>query len=129
MTDCAITCPRIAGPARSGRSIRTLILTAAAGSGCGSTWCLLPSATALICSAASVFDPLQSGCRWRVILVFIASTTNVAKQYDVAFVGNVFPLSPAQSRGIIQRRYRNSFVGQRYFDEMARTYWGCSHCV
>ncbi len=47
---------------------------------------------------------------------------DVAKQYDVAFVGNVFPGPRAELLGIIQRRYRNSFVGQRYFEEMACAY-------
>ncbi len=47
---------------------------------------------------------------------------DVAKQYDVAFVGNVFPGPRGELLGIIQRRYRNSFVGQRYFEEMACAY-------
>ncbi len=47
---------------------------------------------------------------------------DVAKQFDVAFVGNVFPGPRADLLGIIQRRYHNSFVGQCYFEEMARTY-------
>ncbi len=57
----------------SGRSIRTLILTAAARRRRGSTWCLLRSETALIYSEASACSPLH-GCRWLVIPVFIAST-------------------------------------------------------
>ncbi len=47
---------------------------------------------------------------------------DVAKQYDVAFVGNVFPGPRGDLLGLIQRRYRSSFVGQCYFDDMARTY-------
>ena len=44
------------------------------------------------------------------------------KQYDVAFVGNVFSGPRADLLTLIQRRYRSSFVGNRYFDEMAQTY-------
>jgi GT2 family glycosyltransferase/2-polyprenyl-3-methyl-5-hydroxy-6-metoxy-1,4-benzoquinol methylase len=47
---------------------------------------------------------------------------DVAKQYDVAFVGNIFPGPRGDLLGLIQRRYRNSFIGQCYFDDMARTY-------
>ena len=47
---------------------------------------------------------------------------DVAKQYDVAFVGNVFPGPRADLLELIRRRYPNSFVGQCYFEEMARTY-------
>ncbi len=47
---------------------------------------------------------------------------DLPKQYDVAFVGNVFPGPRADLLTLIQRRYRNSFVGNRYFDEMAQTY-------
>ena len=47
---------------------------------------------------------------------------DLAKQYDVAFVGNLFPGPRGELLGLIQRRYHNSFVGRCYFDEMARTY-------
>ena len=47
---------------------------------------------------------------------------DVAKQYDVAFVGNIFPGPRGDLLSLIQRRYRNSFVGQCYFDDIARTY-------
>ena len=47
---------------------------------------------------------------------------DVAKQHDVAFVGNIFPGPRGDLLSLIQRRYRNSFVGQCYFDDMARTY-------
>ena len=46
----------------------------------------------------------------------------LAKQYDVAFVGNIFPGPRGDLLALIQRRYPNSFVGQCYFDDMARTY-------
>src|SRR5438552_985807 len=36
----------------------------------------------------------------------------VAKRYDVAFVGNVFPGPRAELLDLIRRRYPNSFVGQ-----------------
>jgi len=47
---------------------------------------------------------------------------DLAKQYDVAFVGNISPGPRADLLALIQRRYRNSFVGNCYFDDMARTY-------
>ncbi len=46
----------------------------------------------------------------------------VAKQYDVAFVGNVFPGPREELLHLIQRQHRSAFIGQCYFDEMARTY-------
>ncbi len=45
-----------------------------------------------------------------------------AKQFDVAFVGNIFPGPRADLLALIQRRYKNTFIGQAYFDDMARTY-------
>ncbi len=47
---------------------------------------------------------------------------DVARQFDVAFVGNIFPGPRGELLDLIRRRYRNSFVGQAYFDDMARTY-------
>jgi len=44
------------------------------------------------------------------------------KRYDVAFVGNLFPGPRSDLTRLIQERYPDSFVGQRYFEEMARTY-------
>jgi O-antigen biosynthesis protein len=44
------------------------------------------------------------------------------KQFDVCFVGHVFPGARAELLDLVQRRFRNSFVGQRFFEEMARTY-------
>jgi hypothetical protein len=44
------------------------------------------------------------------------------KRYDVAFVGNVFPGPRADLLDRIQRRFRNTFVGRCYFEDMARTY-------
>jgi 2-polyprenyl-3-methyl-5-hydroxy-6-metoxy-1,4-benzoquinol methylase len=46
----------------------------------------------------------------------------VAKQYDIAFVGNVFPGARADLLNLLRRRYPNSFIGQCYFEEMAGTY-------
>jgi glycosyltransferase involved in cell wall biosynthesis/tetratricopeptide (TPR) repeat protein/2-polyprenyl-3-methyl-5-hydroxy-6-metoxy-1,4-benzoquinol methylase len=46
----------------------------------------------------------------------------IATQYDVAFVGNVFPGPRQELLELIRRRHRNVFIGQCYFDEMARTY-------
>jgi 2-polyprenyl-3-methyl-5-hydroxy-6-metoxy-1,4-benzoquinol methylase len=47
---------------------------------------------------------------------------DVAKRYDVAFVGNIFPGPRVELLGLIHRQYSHSFIGQCYFDEMARTY-------
>jgi GT2 family glycosyltransferase/2-polyprenyl-3-methyl-5-hydroxy-6-metoxy-1,4-benzoquinol methylase len=47
---------------------------------------------------------------------------DVAKQYDVAFVGNVFPGPREEFLDLIRRKYRNAFIGQCYFDDMAKTY-------
>ena len=46
----------------------------------------------------------------------------VEKRWDICFVGNLFPGPRAELLDLIQRRYPNHFVGQRYFEEMARTY-------
>ncbi len=46
----------------------------------------------------------------------------VAKNWDVSFVGNLFPGERAQLLELLHKRYPRSFVGQRYFEEMARTY-------
>jgi O-antigen biosynthesis protein len=47
---------------------------------------------------------------------------DVEKRYDVAFVGNVFPGPREELLARIRWRYPQSFIGQRYFDDMARTY-------
>ena len=47
---------------------------------------------------------------------------DVAKQYDVAFVGNVFPGPRADLLELIRRTVSRSFIGKGYFEEMARTY-------
>jgi GT2 family glycosyltransferase/SAM-dependent methyltransferase len=46
----------------------------------------------------------------------------VPKRYDVAFVGNVFPGERADLLQLIGRRYPATYVGNRYFEEMRRTY-------
>ena len=46
----------------------------------------------------------------------------VDKQYDVSFVGNVFPGPRADLLNLLRRKFPNSFIGQCYFEEMARTY-------
>jgi hypothetical protein len=46
----------------------------------------------------------------------------VDKQYDIAFVGNVFPGPRAELLNLVRRKCRSAFVGQCYFDDMARTY-------
>ena len=47
---------------------------------------------------------------------------DVPKQSDVAFVGHIFPGPRADLLNLIRRKYPNSFIGQCYFEEMARTY-------
>jgi GT2 family glycosyltransferase/tetratricopeptide (TPR) repeat protein/2-polyprenyl-3-methyl-5-hydroxy-6-metoxy-1,4-benzoquinol methylase len=47
---------------------------------------------------------------------------DVAKQFDVSFVGNLFPGPRADLVDLLQRHFPNTFVGQRYFEEMAETY-------
>jgi SAM-dependent methyltransferase len=46
----------------------------------------------------------------------------VEKAFDVCFVGNVFPGERADLLRLLQGHFPNTFVGQRYFEEMARTY-------
>src|SRR5262249_48000855 len=49
----------------------------------------------------------------------------VRKQYDVAFVGNVFPGPRAELLELIGQHFRNTFVGNCYFEELAKTYSAC----
>jgi GT2 family glycosyltransferase/tetratricopeptide (TPR) repeat protein len=44
------------------------------------------------------------------------------KQYDACFVGHVFPGPRAELIALIERHFRSTFVGQRFFEDMARTY-------
>ena len=46
----------------------------------------------------------------------------LSKQWDISFVGNLFPGPRAELLELLQRRFRNCFIGQRFFEEMARTY-------
>jgi DUF based on E. rectale Gene description (DUF3880) len=46
---------------------------------------------------------------------------DVAKPYDVAFVGNIFPGPREDLLAPIRWKYPKSFLGRRYFDEMAHT--------
>lgn len=47
---------------------------------------------------------------------------DVPKRYDVAFVGNVFPGPRADLLALVRRRFRDTFVGNAYFEDMARAY-------
>jgi O-antigen biosynthesis protein len=47
---------------------------------------------------------------------------DVAKEFDLCFVGNVFPGVRATLLALLQRYYPKAFVGRRYFEEMARVY-------
>jgi FkbM family methyltransferase len=47
---------------------------------------------------------------------------DVAKTFDLCFVGHLFAGPRAELVELLQRHFRNSFVGQRFFEEMAETY-------
>jgi FkbM family methyltransferase len=47
---------------------------------------------------------------------------DVAKEYDVCFVGHLFAGPRADLLDLLRRRFPRHFVGERYFEEMARTY-------
>jgi O-antigen biosynthesis protein len=47
---------------------------------------------------------------------------DLPKRFDVTFIGNLLPGPRTELVELIQREFPNSFVGQRYFDEMARAY-------
>ncbi|HUT93884.1 MAG TPA: glycosyltransferase [Thermoguttaceae bacterium] len=47
---------------------------------------------------------------------------DVPKEFDVCFVGNVSPGRRAELIALIRHRFSNVFVGQRYFDDMAKVY-------
>jgi 2-polyprenyl-3-methyl-5-hydroxy-6-metoxy-1,4-benzoquinol methylase len=44
------------------------------------------------------------------------------KVRDICFVGNIFPGPRSELLDLIRRRYPDTFVGQAYFEVMARTY-------
>ena len=46
----------------------------------------------------------------------------IAKTWDVAFVGNVFPGPRADLVALLRRHYPSHFIGRAYFEEMAHTY-------
>ncbi len=47
---------------------------------------------------------------------------NVARRFDLSFVGNVFPGERERLINLLRDRFPNSFVGQKYFTEMAEIY-------
>ena len=47
---------------------------------------------------------------------------DVPKEYDVAFVGNILPGPREELLHLLRRKYRGAFIGQCYFDDIARTY-------
>ncbi len=47
---------------------------------------------------------------------------DVPKEYELCFVGNVFPGPRADLLLTLRQLFPRTFVGQRYFEEMARTY-------
>jgi hypothetical protein len=46
----------------------------------------------------------------------------VPRRHDVAFVGHLFPGPREELLGRLRRRFRDTFVGRAYFDEMAEIY-------
>jgi len=46
----------------------------------------------------------------------------VPKTHDVCFIGNLCPGPRSELLQLIQRRFPNTFVGRRYFSDMARAY-------
>jgi 2-polyprenyl-3-methyl-5-hydroxy-6-metoxy-1,4-benzoquinol methylase len=47
---------------------------------------------------------------------------DIPKTHDLAFVGHIFPGPRADLLALLQQHFPNTFVGQRYFEDMARTY-------
>src|SRR6266851_3403236 len=47
---------------------------------------------------------------------------DVSKSLDFCFVGHLFPGPRSELLQLLQRHFANHFVGQRFFEEMARTY-------
>jgi 2-polyprenyl-3-methyl-5-hydroxy-6-metoxy-1,4-benzoquinol methylase len=47
---------------------------------------------------------------------------DVDKQFDLCFVGNVLPGPRQELLELLRARFPNTFVGRRYFEEMARAY-------
>jgi len=52
----------------------------------------------------------------------IHAKVDTPKTYDVAFIGNLFPGERERLVKLLRERFPNSFVGRRYFREMARVY-------
>ena len=65
--------------------------------------------------------PPRRGCLWAAIRR-LHGKHDVAKKYDVAFVGHLFPGPRTDLLNLIRRKYPDSLIGQCYFHEMARTY-------
>jgi FkbM family methyltransferase len=53
---------------------------------------------------------------------------DVAKEFDICFVGHMFPGPRQELVELLQKHYPGMFVGQRFFEEMAQTY-SASHLV
>ena len=47
---------------------------------------------------------------------------DIGKTWDIAFVGTILPGPRQELLALIQERFPNSFVGQCYFEEMAKVY-------
>jgi DUF based on E. rectale Gene description (DUF3880) len=45
---------------------------------------------------------------------------DVAKVHDIVFIGNMFPGPQSELVSLLQSRFRSTFVGQAYFEEMAK---------
>ena len=53
---------------------------------------------------------------------FVHRPHDVPIEYDLCFIGNMFPGPRQEMIDLVCRRHKNVFVGQRYLDEMAVTY-------
>ncbi|MBI3464556.1 MAG: glycosyltransferase [Planctomycetes bacterium] len=65
-------------------------------------------------------------CAWWAIDTHLDFESCLAKagdkRFDICFIGNLFPGERGDLVRLIQSRYSNCFVGQRYFEQMAETY-------
>jgi FkbM family methyltransferase len=69
----------------------------------------------------------QAGIRWVNWLPLACDPEmhcrqSLPKQHDICFIGHVFPGARSELLSLLQRRFANVLVGERYFEEMARAY-------
>lgn len=65
-----------------------------------------------------------ANCEWLPLACDpeIHAKQEIAKRFDVCFVGNLFPGPRTELVSCLQKEFPNSFVGRCFFEEMARTY-------